>query len=1331
MDNSNDDDVMIIKIVRKTNSKKEMIDKTTQTEILEKESKIHVSLTDYKNQIVQNEECLLCETVPNANASKSPKTETESNYIILKEYEKQVSSNEERLAPKKILNRTKTVSIDGKSESNSSESKHSVNQLSCEEYSPFKKDLKIVHGSDAIKRMRIVSPRSDKPSSKECSPPKKYSKIIHESDLLERMRTVSPRNNNTSDLQILSSDPGFKNKIDTEMNSFAEKSESKDILIVEHSNNEPSSKECSPSQKYSKAVHESELLKGMRTVSPRNNNSSDLQILTSDPGFIEKIDLKRTEMNSFAEKSESEDLLIVELSDNEPSSKECSPSQKYSKLTHGSDLLKLVRTVSSRSNNSLDLPSLTSDRGFIDTHCHLDFLFERQNFRGTHAEYLELHKDTYPSNYEGCVTVFCDPFSFQKKEIWQAYLKEEGVWAAFGCHPKNAKYYDDHIESALCSALLHSKVRALGEIGLDYSERNYSPKSMQHKVLKRQIRIALDLNLPLVIHCRDATDDCMRILKEFVPRDHHIHLHCFNEGWNIAHEWLRAFPNLFIGLTNLVTYPSARAVHEVAKHISLKRLLLETDAPYFLPKKGFRCSRFSHPGMAIHVATEVAAIREMSVAEVLYWTRQNTFKMGLKTFLKLFIAVPIQLFCRKCKVSGQSFLALLLIAIGSLYISTSLYSLSIDKIQPATVSSVSSAELFNETSYTETPIIVNTETSNVMIRKQQVNKVYERPVLENEKVSVLQNSVAVGEIVPNCGLDKVCGKDEFSVHLYTGNGNKDEPRLCIDSKYVISRDVNEAGRGMNVAVVDNFTRTIIRVSHFDTYDKESTNLETLLLTLRPGDIVIMITFDESSRKLSRIARLLLFDLGSGLVQNLSYRGSWYLITQKGISGFTPFEDLHFVENNGWPIEHDLKLCVPFEIHGTYVHPDPMPHSNPQRVEFCEKYEDLPMFCDGDVVNDPLVPAPVWKQPAAINKIYDVPIIVMSGDNVQFLPLTLETLVRQPGVKPNMVLVFYLPQNKMVQNLSELFGFMSEELSPSPNHCDRVSEAFEITRLIFPELKDTLLIGEKAILAPDFLFYFGQLLSILNVDDSIISVSALNENGYKSLSGDSSVAYRVESFSALAILVRKDFFKKSWCRNESVSDPLFISSDIKGVSLIPDVSRVTLASATSDKDVSSYYLSHDRTITYEQNIALKSPEKLQKGEYHRQLERDLSSMATLVFDAKSLVDCLQKKEQFQSGLLENLSMFLNSTLIPGKTMGIFVHQDSIQDITTMQQLCQCIGLFHHPHYPVRGLYKGVLRFMLKDNPAVIVGSKSPFFKFKPRSAPVLKFDKHIGTLNYIR
>ncbi|GFT32162.1 putative deoxyribonuclease TATDN2 [Trichonephila clavipes] len=169
--------------------------------------------------------------------------------------------------------------------------------------------------------------------------------------------------------------------------------------------------------------------------------------------------------------------------------------------------------------------------------------------------------------------------------MWDKYLREDKVWASFGCHPHNAKDYNDDFERSLCAALEHPKVRALEKIGLDYSNRNNCLKEVQFEVFCRQLKIALMKKLPVVVHCRDAHEDGMRIISQVLPKDYTIHLHCFTDTWEWAQKWLNKFPNLYIGITNVVTFPSAKSVHEVAKNIPLDRLLLETDAPYFVPKR--------------------------------------------------------------------------------------------------------------------------------------------------------------------------------------------------------------------------------------------------------------------------------------------------------------------------------------------------------------------------------------------------------------------------------------------------------------------------------------------------------------------------------------------------------------------------------------------------------------------------------------------------------------------------------------------------------------------------------------------------------------------------
>ncbi|GFQ69096.1 putative deoxyribonuclease TATDN2 [Trichonephila clavata] len=116
--------------------------------------------------------------------------------------------------------------------------------------------------------------------------------------------------------------------------------------------------------------------------------------------------------------------------------------------------------------------------------------------------------------------------------------------------------------------------------------RNYGkcPREIQKKVFRRQLRIGYSKQLPLVIHCRKAHEDCIRILLETIPNHYTFHLHCFAENWYWADRWLKTFPNVYIGITNLVTFASRDDLREVAARIPLDRLLLETDAPYCKPK---------------------------------------------------------------------------------------------------------------------------------------------------------------------------------------------------------------------------------------------------------------------------------------------------------------------------------------------------------------------------------------------------------------------------------------------------------------------------------------------------------------------------------------------------------------------------------------------------------------------------------------------------------------------------------------------------------------------------------------------------------------------------
>ncbi|KAH8034954.1 hypothetical protein HPB51_003724 [Rhipicephalus microplus] len=243
-----------------------------------------------------------------------------------------------------------------------------------------------------------------------------------------------------------------------------------------------------------------------------------------------------------------------------------------------------------------------SEAGLIDTHCHLDYVFTRTGHTKSFTHFHLANRNTFPYCYNG------------------------------------ARGYTDVVERYLARTLGDSSVVALGEIGLDYSISGNDTvpdwkefKRTQEVAFRRQLVLARRRRLPLVIHSRDATADTIRILKEMVPADQPIHRpaapihrHCFTGNWDEAKHWLDTFPRLCLGITPLVGFSGVDPLVEATQRIPLDRLLLETDAPFFLPKRESGRLACSHPGMVIHVATKVAAIRDISVDVLISAVRDNT-----------------------------------------------------------------------------------------------------------------------------------------------------------------------------------------------------------------------------------------------------------------------------------------------------------------------------------------------------------------------------------------------------------------------------------------------------------------------------------------------------------------------------------------------------------------------------------------------------------------------------------------------------------------------------------------------------------------------------------
>jgi len=271
-------------------------------------------------------------------------------------------------------------------------------------------------------------------------------------------------------------------------------------------------------------------------------------------------------------------------------------------------------------NNSVN--QTTSKLGYVDTHCHLDYIFQKLKVE-TWDHFLQKND---VGRLDGLVSVFCDPAAFAPSlATWQEQLLVPTIYGIFGIHPHNAKYYNDGLEERIVECLKHPKAVAWGEIGLDFV-KNVSPADVQINVFRRQAKKAAELGKPVVIHSRHAEKETLQILKECFPKDYKIHVHCFGESADHAKQLMTEFPNLFIGLTGSITFSNSDSLRFAVQSIPIERILLETDGPYMAPAplpKG----TVAHPGHIPLIAQYIANVKQIDLDTLLLQVRKNTTMM--------------------------------------------------------------------------------------------------------------------------------------------------------------------------------------------------------------------------------------------------------------------------------------------------------------------------------------------------------------------------------------------------------------------------------------------------------------------------------------------------------------------------------------------------------------------------------------------------------------------------------------------------------------------------------------------------------------------------------
>lgn len=279
---------------------------------------------------------------------------------------------------------------------------------------------------------------------------------------------------------------------------------------------------------------------------------------------------------------------------------------------------------------------------FIDSHCHID----GEQFDTDRDEVIKQANDT---GVKMMLTVGTgNPHDGEIERAVKCAEKYENVFASVGVHPHDAQAYDDKAENHLIELAKHEKVIAWGEIGLDFYY-DHSPRDVQIEVFRRQIRVARELDLPIIIHSRDANDETVKVLTEKCTGEmqnakcemqneagtsERINLldksaenkdfrggimHCFGGTAEMAQKLMNI--GFMISFAGNITFKKAENLRDAARVVPLDKLLIETDCPFLapIPNRGKR----NEPSFVVHTAKFLADFYGIEVEKLANATTQN------------------------------------------------------------------------------------------------------------------------------------------------------------------------------------------------------------------------------------------------------------------------------------------------------------------------------------------------------------------------------------------------------------------------------------------------------------------------------------------------------------------------------------------------------------------------------------------------------------------------------------------------------------------------------------------------------------------------------------
>jgi len=263
----------------------------------------------------------------------------------------------------------------------------------------------------------------------------------------------------------------------------------------------------------------------------------------------------------------------------------------------------------------------------VDTHCHLDF----DAYQDDLDDVLKRAREA------GVSRILIPGIDLESsKSILQLTERHNDLYAAVGIHPNSATRWDASVESRLGALAQHPKVVAIGEIGLDYY-RDRTPRALQRQVLEGQLQVAQDLELPLIIHVRNADRDDRSCIIDVLQT-----LKTWQKGWQVGSRSdrlgvLHSFSGnveeaqrtielgFYAGITGPVTFKKAHTMREVVSSVPLRRLLIETDGPFLTPHphRGQR----NEPAFVRYVAQRIAEVRGKTMPAVAQSTTENADRL--------------------------------------------------------------------------------------------------------------------------------------------------------------------------------------------------------------------------------------------------------------------------------------------------------------------------------------------------------------------------------------------------------------------------------------------------------------------------------------------------------------------------------------------------------------------------------------------------------------------------------------------------------------------------------------------------------------------------------